>query len=106
MLNHTALKRSLTICLALGAAACPAAAGARVIVPGDASVPGSTTPAGHARTSPRPLSAAPAATPGATDDFQWDDAGIGAAVTVTLIGAGGVATIGVRRRQTRRGALS
>jgi hypothetical protein len=106
MLNHTALKRSLTICLALGAAACPAAAGARVIVPGDTPVPGSTTPAGHARTSPQPHSAAPAAAPGDTADFQWDDAGIGAAVTVALIGAGGAATIGVRRRQTRRQVLN
>jgi hypothetical protein len=109
MLHHTMLKRSLVVGLALGASACPAAAGARVIVPGDAGVPSPAMQPAHHRAAPA-QSGAPRAAHGspaaASGDFQWDDAGIGAAAMVALLGAGGAATVSVRRRRTPRGALS
>jgi hypothetical protein len=108
MFNHIMLKRSLAIGLALGASAVPAAANASVILPGDAGLGGSTMQAGHAgpvSTAPQPPPVIHAATSQTSDDFRWDDAGIGAAATVALLGAGGVATIGLRRRQTHQDAL-
>jgi hypothetical protein len=38
--------------------------------------------------------------------FQWDDAGIGAAGMVALIGAGAVASMSIRRRRVRQIATS
>jgi hypothetical protein len=104
MFNHTVLKRSLAICLALGAAA-PAAANARAILPGDPGAHGpvqvhaSSVASGTHRVS-HTVNAA------AAEGFRWDDAGIGAGATLALLGAGGLATIGVRRRQTQREVVS
>jgi hypothetical protein len=39
-------------------------------------------------------------------DFQWDDAGIGAAATAILVGAGAAASGVGRRRRTHRTAIS
>lgn len=36
--------------------------------------------------------------PSSHDGFQWDDAGIGAAVVLTLVGVGAGATLVIRRR--------
>jgi hypothetical protein len=98
MFNHTALKRSLITCVAVAAAAFPAAAGARALLPGDLAAPPPAIPTVHADVSH-------AANPPATDDFRWDDAGIGAAATIVLLGAGGVAANGLRRWQPRRETL-
>lgn len=103
MFTHSSLKRTLTIGLALGAAACPAAASARAIVPGDPGAQGITAPPAHVHASSGRHQVSGTAP---SDDFRWDDAGIGAAATIALLGAGGVATIGLRRRQTHRHALS
>ena len=98
MFNHTVLKRSLITGVALAAAACPAAATARAIQPGD---PGAPT-----TLSPVTAQVAHPASSSTTAEFRWDDAGIGAAATIVLIGAGGVAAGGLRRRHTGREALS
>jgi hypothetical protein len=47
-------------------------------------------------------------TPEATGSagFQWDDAGIGAAGAIVLVGAGAGATTTIRRRRTRRVATA
>ena len=104
MFTHTTLKRSLVVGLAVGASAFPAAANARFILPGD---PGPQTAAVQA--APAPAAAAHRApavvTPPASADFRWDDAGIGAAATVALLGAGTAATVGLRRRHTHRHAI-
>jgi hypothetical protein len=99
MFNQAILKRSLITCIALGAAACPAAAAARAIEPGDLGAPPPSVQTVHAQV----VHTASAPT---TEDFQWDDAGIGAAAAIVLLGAGGVAAGGLRRRQTQREALS
>jgi hypothetical protein len=109
MFNHTMLKRSLAIGLALGASAVPVAANARVIVPGDAGLGGATTQAHHAGASsaaPRPSAVTGVTKSQSAGGFQWDDAGIGAGAAIALLGAGGIATVGLRRRQTHQSALS
>jgi hypothetical protein len=100
MFDHTVLKRSLITCVAIGAAACPAAATARAIQPGDLGAPPPVVQPVHAGVVSYTASSA------ATDDFRWDDAGIGAAAAIVLLGAGGVAAGGLRRRHTQREVLS
>ena len=99
MLNHTVLKRSLITGVAVAAAACPAAATARAIEPGD---PGPPNPV----VLPVSTHVSHPASSSATGDFRWDDAGIGAAAAIVLVGAGGFAAGGLRRRHTQREALS
>jgi hypothetical protein len=102
MFTHTTLKRSLVVGLAVGASAFPAAAHASFIMPGD---PGP----GTAAVAPARASAAhrapETARPQAGADFQWDDAGIGAAAAVALLGAGTAATVGLRRRHAHGHAI-
>ena len=98
MLNHTLFKRSLAIGLTVGAAGLPAAAQARL----DLNPP---TPASNAPA--QPVSVASVQQPGSGQSgFQWGDAGIGAAGTIALLGAGAAASVGVRRRRTHRALTS
>jgi hypothetical protein len=109
MFNRAVLKRSLIISIALGAAACPAAAGARAIESDYLGAQSRTVQSVHTLVSSEPSGpdrVSHAAKAPAADDFRWDDAGIGAAATIVLLGAGGAAAGGLRRRQTQREALS
>ena len=109
MFNHTVLKRSVIISVALGAAICPAAATARAIESVDYGVQRPAAQSVHTLAPSEPSGAqhiSRAAKSPAADDFRWDDAGIGAAATIVLLGAGGAAAGGLRRRQTQRAALS
>jgi hypothetical protein len=99
MFDHTVLKRSLIACIAIGAAACPAAATARAIEPGDPGAPPPVVQPVHAGVSHTASSSS-------ADDFRGDDAGIGAAAAVVLLGAGGTVAGGLRRRHTQHEALS
>ena len=94
MSTRTGLTRSLSICLVLGAAALPATAGARAIHPGDPAFPPAPPQTSH--------HGAPTAAAAPADDFRWDDAGIGAADAVVLLGAGGAATVSLRRRHAHQ----
>jgi hypothetical protein len=96
MFNQAVLKRSLITCVAVGAAACPTAASARAVERGDLGAPPPAAQTVHADAAAAPT----------TNAFRWDDAGIGAAAAIVLVGAGGIAAGGLRRRQTEREALS
>jgi hypothetical protein len=73
--------------LAVAAVSFPAAAQGRI----------TTDSPGHPSAPAPPPSAAPAQAAG----FQWDDAGIGAAGTVVLLGAGALSAGVARRRRTQ-----
>jgi hypothetical protein len=124
MYNHTYLKRSITAAVMAAAIAYPAAAQAahilqpEVPIAQSASVP-SVGPGlavvhqlnqlqGNVRerlvsedgSATVPRTAPTAALPSAGSGFQWDDAGIGAAGAVVLMGAAAVGTGLSRRRRT------
>jgi hypothetical protein len=82
--------RRLAVALVAAAAATPSVAQA---------TDGPAAPAGGALSGPAVAGlAAPQAQPG----FRWDDAGIGAAAMLAVLGSGSVATAASRRRRTRR----
>lgn len=109
MFKHTLIMRSLVAGLAVGAASFPAAAQARyaddpplgphlaVPVSGPA-LPSTSGPA----FGPGPTQPAALTSTSAQSGFQWGDAGIGAAGTVVLLGAGAGAASGLRRRRVQR----
>jgi hypothetical protein len=81
----------LTGALVVATVSFPAAAQGRIM----------TDSTGHP-SAPAP---APRAAPAQADGFQWDDAGIGAAGTVILLGAGAL-TAGVARRRRTQHAVA
>jgi len=88
------IKRLVMISTVLVAAILPAAASARPILPDTAPFTASafTVPA----PTPPPAHAAAASAAG----FHWDDAGLGAAGMLVLMGVGSGAAFAVRRRST------
>lgn len=96
MYKRTLIRRSLLTGLAITAATFPAAVQARVEA-------GSPDPSGN---SPAPVVNPPApqqSSTSAQSQFDWGDAGIGAAGAVFLIGIGSGTAVAVRRRS---GALA
>jgi hypothetical protein len=93
MLKHHLIKGSIASGLAIAAAASPATAQARYAP----DPPGPSTPPQVVVDPPvtHPASAA-------QSSFQWGDAGIGAAGTILLLGAGAGTAGAVRRRRTHR----
>jgi hypothetical protein len=91
MFMHHLIKRSLAGGLVIAAAGFPAVAQARLSV---------DPPAGSG--PPITSTASVPVTPSAGSSFQWGDAGIGAAGTILLLGAGAGAAGAVRRRRTHR----
>ena len=109
------IKRFLTVATAVTAAAFPATAQAWIVKPNPdeqvAVVRSGATANPVVRPNPdeQVLPRAKAATVRATSvdgDFDWGDAGIGAAASTALLGAGLLAVGMTRRRRTRRSALS
>jgi hypothetical protein len=94
MLRSNLIKRSLTGGVVIASLGLPAAAQAVVMA---------SDPGGTVSSPPAQVAGAPSAQPtGGQSEFQWGDAGVGAAGTVVLLGAG-VAAAGVaRRRRTHR----
>jgi hypothetical protein len=96
--THLPIRRSLLTAVAVTAVALPAGAQARPFfdTPSDA----------------QPVHAAPlmkvAQEPAANGSagFQWDDAGIGAAGAIVLVGVGAGAATTIRRRRTNRVATA
>jgi hypothetical protein len=97
MFRHIRIRRSFLAAAAMTAAALPAGAQARPFF--DPS-PVHTSPPARVAT----VVQAPEATGSA--GFQWDDAGIGAAGAILLLGAGAGAATTIRRRRTRRVATA
>lgn len=93
MLSRKMIKRGLASALVFAAAGSPAAAHASfaMVAPAGASA------AAH-------ISTAPAARQ-VGSGFQWGDAGIGAAVAITVLGAGAASSGAARRRRTHRAVL-
>jgi hypothetical protein len=92
MFTHHLIRRSLLGGLVVVAAGFPTAAQARPIKfsPASSSPPQVVvSPSGAQQRS------------GAQSSFQWSDAGIGAAGTILLLGAGASAAGTMRRRRTR-----
>lgn len=87
------IKRSLAAGLAIGAAGFPAAAQAMFIQGPSGPVPSQST---HLASVPALRGSS------AQSGFRWGDAGIGAAGTVVLLGAGAGAASAVRRRRAER----
>lgn len=108
MFNHHLIKRLLVSGLAIAAAGFPAAAQARLNLepPAVSSATSHTLPSTfHTDASSSGYRSAQAngssvSVPQASSGFQWDDAGIGAAGAVVLLG-GGALGIGVMRRRRR-----
>ena len=88
MTKHHAIKRSVTCGLALAAVAAPTTAQA---MPAREPLTRAVTQAPSASTTGHER-------PG----FQWDDAGLGAAGAVVLLGAAGGLAAGTRRRRLHR----
>jgi hypothetical protein len=86
--------------IALAAAAFPAAAQARFEL--DPPGGGAVAPPVQAEAPQPPV----ASVSGASNGFQWGDAGIGAGSTVVLLGAGAVAAWAGRRRRSQRAIAS
>jgi len=97
MFSHFPIKRSALTCLVIGATALPAVSQARPLEDPAGPVAAPTAQA----VSPMPESA-----PSASSGFQWDDAGIGAAGAVVLLGVGAGAATTVRRRRSGRVATT
>lgn len=97
MLRHIQNRRSFLAAAAVTAAALPAGAQAR---PFFDPAPVHTAPPARVVT----VAQAPSANGPAS--FQWDDAGIGAAGAIVLLGAGAGAATTIRRRRTRRVATA
>jgi hypothetical protein len=98
MFSNHRIRRFLTVGVVLAAASFPAAAQARFDL-GPATPPAATAPG-------QPVSVTPGSDASAQGGFQWGDAGIGAAGTVVLLGAGALATGVGRRRRAHRSAIS
>jgi hypothetical protein len=102
--NTTLVKRSVAAGLAIGAASVPAAAQAMPLLaapaPPTAPAPQHQAPPG----APAPQHQAPVPGQPTSSDtsFRWEDAGIGAAGAVVLLGAGGLAAGALRRRRPQR----
>jgi hypothetical protein len=92
-------KHTLAAAGAVLAAIAPAAAYARV----DLNPPVASVKSSQAPSAIVPSGRAAASSPAG---FQWDDAGIGAAATAILVGAGAAASGVGRRRGTHRTAIS
>ncbi len=88
-------KRALAAGLVIAAASAPAAAQARPNLEPPNRAAAGPAPSAVASQAPRP-------TAGSNSSFQWDDAAIGAAGAIVLVGAGAVATGGARRRRGQR----
>jgi hypothetical protein len=92
--KHSLIKRSLVTGLVIGSASFPAMAQARFNF--DPPLPSPSAPNAVVNATPvQPAASTPSA-------FQWGDAGIGAAGTVVLLGAGAGAAGAVRRRRVHR----
>ena len=97
MFRHIHIKRSLLAAAAMTTAALPAGAQARPFFdPPDVRT---SQPARVATVVREPE-------PNGSAGFQWDDAGIGAAGAIVLLGAGAGAATTIRRRRTRRVATA
>jgi hypothetical protein len=83
----------LASCAIVAAVALPAAAQAR---PNTNAISG----------PPAVVAQTPAPAESGQSGFQWDDAGIGAAAAVLLVGAGAAAGLSTRRRHVRTSAMS
>jgi len=97
MFSHLPIKRSSLTLMAVAAAALPAGAQAR---PFFDPAPVHTAPPARVATVVHEPEANGSAS------FQWDDAGIGAAGAIVLLGAGAGAATTIRRRRTRRVATA
>lgn len=94
MFNHTHLKRSLAVAVAVGVGALPGVAHADVIVgAGSGGLPVAVThaPVAHSDRS-------------AQSGFVWGDAGIGATGALVLVGGGVAGAAAMRRRRPIRAA--
>jgi hypothetical protein len=97
MFRDIQIRRSFLAAAAMTAAALPAGAQAR---PFFDPAPVHTTPPARVATVMQEPEANGSA------GFQWDDAGIGAAGAIVLLGAGAGAATMIRRRRTRRVATA
>jgi len=97
MFRHIRIRRSFLAAAAVSAAALPAGAQAR---PFFDPAPVHTAPPARVATVVHEPEANSSAS------FQWDDAGIGAAGAIVLLGAGAGAATTIRRRRTRRVATA
>ncbi len=88
---HNTYKHWLASGLAIAAVSFPAAAQGRIMIDST----------GHP-SAPAP---APSRPPAESAGFQWDDAGIGAAGTVLLLGAGAMAAGLARRRRANHAVV-
>jgi hypothetical protein len=96
MSKHKLIRRQVVGGLVIAAASFPAAAQARFAL---------SEPAGIDPSAPAQVvgaSAVHTAGAGAQSEFQWDDAGVGAAATVALLSAGAAASRVARRRRAHR----
>jgi hypothetical protein len=96
MSKHKLIRRQVVGGLVIAAASFPAAAQARFAL---------SDPGGWSSSAPAQVVGAPAVQPAgasAQSGFQWDDAGVGAAAAVALLGAGGAASRVARRRRAHR----
>lgn len=94
MFKHSRMKRSLVAVVVIGAASFPVVAQARPME--DPPSPSVSAPTEVVKPTP----VAPGAS--ARSGFQWGDAGIGAAGTVVVLGAGAGAAGAMRRRGVHR----
>lgn len=97
MFRDIRIRRSILAAAAVSAAALPAGAQAR---PFFDPAPVHTAPPARVATVVHEPEANGSAS------FQWDDAGIGAAGAIVLLGAGAGAATTIRRRRTRRVATA
>lgn len=86
-----ASKRTLIAGLAVAAAAAPSTASARFILADPASGPATSQSSSAGTHAAQPA-------PSSGSEFDWADAGIGAAAAVGLMGAGTIALSGRKRR--------
>lgn len=97
MFRHIHIRRSVLAAAAVTVAALPAGAQARPLF--DPAPVHTAPPARVAPVVQQPEASGPTG-------FQWDDAGIGAAGAIVLLGAGAGAATTIRRRRTRRVATA
>jgi hypothetical protein len=94
MFRHNEIRRSLIGGIVIAAASCPAVAQAKFAQ--DPPIAAAQAVSGVPTST-----AVQQTTSAANSGFSWDDAGIGAAGTVLLMGAGAGAAGAARRRRTR-----
>jgi hypothetical protein len=95
--RHIHIKRSFLAAAAMTAAALPAGAQAR---------PFFDPPNVHTSQPARVAAVVREPETNGSAGFQWDDAGIGAAGAIVLLGAGAGTATTIRRRRTRRVATA